>query len=137
LIQPFELEVSKWIDGQASAAISASRKEAAAEVRHDHRNVRKASSGHRQRQRIAEAEIDHRRQAHSRPRFDRQIAAVRENHRAVLCRELEQPDHALVVQSIAVHRRKQAHTAHSAQSKAALRLIQAARRRGVGSRRNP
>lgn len=82
-----------------------------AEVRHDHRHSRKARGGRGERERIAEAEIERRRESQLLSDADGQHAAVREDHGAVIRRGREDVPHAFVVQPVSVHRRKEADAA--------------------------
>ena len=77
--------------------MSASRKKAAAEVRHDDRHGRDMDGRRRQRERIATPQIEQVGRPEPGARFDRKVAAMREDHGACRRGDLEQLRDALIV----------------------------------------
>ena len=94
--------------GAACAAISASRKQAGAEVRNDYRNRRVPRRHRRHGKRIAEPHIEPARQTQLLPDTNRQQAAVHEHGASVTARRREHRHAPLIVNRHLVHGGKQA-----------------------------
>ena len=107
--------------GHWSAAISASRKNPAPKCGMITGTVGKREATARERERIAEPQIERRRQAELLADADGQHAAVHEHRRAVSAAAANTSLHPLIVQAIAVHRGKQADAAQSAVRRARAR----------------
>ena len=125
------LEVSRWMFGHWSAAISASRRKPAPKCGMITGTVGNARRDGRERQRIAEPQIERRRQAELLAHADGQHAAVHEHRGAARRGRLERRGHPLVVQPVVVHRRKQADAAQLPVAERARQPLG-----GVGRRRD-
>ena len=82
------------------------------EVRNDHGNLRKSTGDVRDGQRMAETKVERARQAKFPANGDGEHTAVDENRRLLIGRPPEHALHALVVQPISVHRRKETDRTH-------------------------
>ena len=79
-------------------------------MRHDDGHGRKPRRRHRERERIAETDIERGAKAELRACLDREIPAMGEDSAAVSGRNLEDFRHTLIVETIAVHRGKKTNT---------------------------
>ena len=87
--------------------------ETGAEVRHDDGHAREAGRGRGKRKRISQTQVKGRRQPELLPDTHAQYAAVREHHRALGLRGGKYIPHALIVQPVSVHRRKETDATHA------------------------